>query len=1156
MKKILNNLKMGTKVISNVLLLVVLAVVAEMIVSNVQFSNTIERQTKQELQTVAETHDFLINQKLDEVDKTITSLAVNSSIVEFLALNGEKLEMQMQGDTLPVEVKVPMEIPEAFSSIELSSSIVNAFLISTENKILAQKGAEDDAFFSKEFKIKKTKERYTSEIIGVGENAFVYTCIPVEVDEKGGNKGHVVIQSNIKTILESLPQDIGLRETGEVLYAYEKKEVDPKTKKVDTELAYINKARNKGEVTRISKVDIKNHPVSQVLLQNKSGYGEFKDYSLKENIGFWRPLERIKVAQVVKIKSSEVYQGLSSVYIFSIVAAVVILALALFTSILFSKLLIGPMVRLKDALNIISKGILPKPIKPEWNDEIGEMTETVNDLVGSLKRTAEFAHQIGKGNFDTNFKPLSDKDTLGMSLVNMKESLQEADTKDNLRNWIVTGVAEIGEILRNNDKLESLGDEILKYLCARINAVQGAFYTLNDDDENNTFIEMKSSYAYERKKYVKAEFKFAEGLVGQVAAEKDKVLRTEIPEDYVNITSGLLGEQKPTCILLVPLITNEKVYGVLEFAALHKLKEGEIEFVEEVSDIIARTVFNIKVNEQTRNLLEASQRMSSELQEQQKVLQQNAIEMEETQEKLKRSNIELEHQMEEVNRAQKRMQVLLENASEVITIYDKNLVVKYVSPSILPILGYGFDELVGTSDVTNIDEGHQEEFKEMFQQLMEDPDKQSSIQFMYKKKNGEEIWLEAIGNNMLGDPAIEGIVINSQDITERRRAEEEERKRGQMQALSENSPDLITRIDDEGNFFYINPAIKALTGFETEHFINKAIEDVGLNEEVVTSWKSIIDQVFTTQDKYAVEMDFPTEDEDRIMQVNAIPEYDTQDNIESVLVVSHDITVQKSIENQVRDKNKKINDSINYAERIQDAILPNTEVIKRDLPESFIYFLPRDVVSGDFPWYMKKGDDIFISAVDCTGHGVPGALISIIGYFLLHDVVVAQGIEEPGKVLDSLDASVVKTLRQDDENSKLKDGMDIGFCRINTKDNIVEYAGAHRPLYLVRDGELIEFKGNKFPIGGGSSYKNKTNFTNHRIEVKKGDAIYFFSDGYPDQFGGPNDRKFGPKRIKQMITEKEYVNFDEMYTEVSTQFDNWKEGTKQTDDVLLIGIKF
>jgi serine phosphatase RsbU (regulator of sigma subunit) len=301
-------------------------------------------------------------------------------------------------------------------------------------------------------------------------------------------------------------------------------------------------------------------------------------------------------------------------------------------------------------------------------------------------------------------------------------------------------------------------------------------------------------------------------------------------------------------------------------------------------------------------------------------------------------------------------------------------------------------------------------------------------------------------------------------------------------------------------------------------------------------------------------MDFPSELGQRVMQVNAIPEYDETNKLESVLVVSHDITDRKVIELEIQNKNKKITESINYAKRIQNAILPNNRVINRSLPDSFILYKPRDVVSGDFPWYIQLKDELFIAAVDCTGHGVPGALLSLIGYFLLNDIVRSRKITEPGKILDLLDEGVTTTLRQD-EDSTTKDGMDIALCKINMSTREVEYAGAHRPLYMIKSGVMDEIKGNKFPIGGGI-FKNQTNFTNHKMKLNKGDSVYFCSDGFPDQFGGPEVRKFGPKRVREIIERVHAKPMKEAVMVFDEEWETWRGEHKQTDDVLLIGIKF
>jgi len=992
-------------------------------------------------------------------------------------------------------------------------------------------GAQDGVVFSNVFKS--------------GENYLI--AVGASIGDVNTSNALCFIILNINSIYEDLAEDMGLGETVEIIIAQERENIALFLNPVKFDsTAGLNRAITMGSKEAIA---------IQEAVAGNEGIGYSVDYRNIETLSVWSYIPALKWGLEVKVDQKEINdQAFIVVKKFALWGGL-ILVFSIMISLLFAQYFISPLLSLKDSLTSVSQGVLPDKVDKKYNDEIGQMADTTDDLVQALKRTATFAEKIGKGDLKADFKPSSKGDILGNALIEMRNNLMETELRDTERNWIVTGVAEISEILRSHDTIDELGDAVIAYITEKIDAIQGAFYVVNDDDASDQFIEMKSAYAYHKKKYMQASFKFAEGLVGQAAVEKDYILRTEIPHDYVTITSGILGEQRPTGILITPLITEEKVFGVVEFAGFHRFTESQIKFVQEISLILARTIFNIKVNERTRNLLEESQKMSNELQEQQEVLRQNAEEMAATQEELKRTNQRLEDQIEEVNRTQNRMQLLLENASEVISIYEKEGTIRYISPSVERILGYAQNDLIGINDKIHVNSDGVANFEQMFRQVIDNPFESVTIQYEYIKKDGDAIWLEATATNLLSDPAIQGIILNSRDITERRRAEREERMKSKMQALSENSPDLITRFTQEGEVFYINPMIENYTGHKPSDLLNKKINEVDVEEAIKKEWIEILRQVEAENEKVAKEMDFPSILGDRVMQVNAIPEFDEENILESVLVVSHDITERKQIELEIQSKNRKITESINYAKRIQGAILPNNSVIRQILPDSFILYKARDVVSGDFPWFINVGDIIYFAAVDCTGHGVPGALISLIGYFLLNDIVKGRKISDPGEILDHLDKSVTKTLRQDSDDSKTKDGMDIALCKIDLNKKQVSYAGAHRPLYFMNGTELEEIKGNKFPIGGGI-YKNQTKFTSTTIEVKKGDSIFFCSDGFPDQFGGPDNRKYGPKRLRDIIVEKHKNSMTEIYKKIDEDWTNWKGDQKQTDDVLLIGVRF
>lgn len=771
---------------------------------------------------------------------------------------------------------------------------------------------------------------------------------------------------------------------------------------------------------------------------------------------------------------------------------------------------------------------------------------------------ARFAKEIGQGNYTSDFAISTEEDVLGKSLLLMRDNLLKNNKKESEQNWIAEGKEEISNVLRMHNKVNDLAYDVIVKLINYIHAIQGAFFIYDDEKERIVNI---ATYAYNRKKYLSQEFSLGEGLIGECAYEMDIIYRTEIPDDYVTITSGVIGDRKPKSLLLVPLISDEKLQGVLEFASLQEeIPELTILFMKELGEIIARTVFNLRINQKTERLLQESQQMTEELQENEEQLRQNAEEMRATQEELQKSYEKLEGQIAEVENAQKRLNSLLENSSEIITIYDEHLNLTYQSPSVRKILGYSPEEMSHGKFFDRLTRKGEQEVRNMFKQVIENPLEVITIQYTYMKKDGQKIFMETAGRNLLHDPAIKGILLNSQDVTERKRAEKEERMKSKMQSLSENSLDLILRLSLQGHFFYSNPIVEDYFGVEPKLVINKTIDELDMGEELHDYFKSTLKQLKIKPEKINSELKIPIKLGEkvlfRIMSIDAIPEYN-ENELETVLFVGHDITEAKRIELEIQEKNKKIEDSINYAQRIQSSILPDNRLIREFFPKSFIYYKPRDVVSGDFPWYFQHGDDIYIAAVDCTGHGVPGAMLSFIGYFLLNNIVDNDKALNAGGICDMLHYGVRTTLKQDREDASGRDGMDIALCKINLKKKELHFGGAHRPLYLVRKGELIEYKGDRKAIGGiPLGNKAEQPFTDHSINILNGDKVFFFSDGLPDQLGGPEHKKYSPGRIRNIIQENSSFSMTQYYEYFLQDFEDWKGETKQIDDVLLIGIEF
>lgn len=254
--------------------------------------------------------------------------------------------------------------------------------------------------------------------------------------------------------------------------------------------------------------------------------------------------------------------------------------------------------------------------------------------------------------------------------------------------------------------------------------------------------------------------------------------------------------------------------------------------------------------------------------------------------------------------------------------------------------------------------------------------------------------------------------------------------------------------------------------------------------------------------------------------------------------------------------NKDITASIRYAKRIQDAILPPDEFVKNVLPNTFILFKPKDIVSGDFYWMEERQDKVIFAAVDCTGHGVPGAFMSIVGHNVLDRVVGENNLTEPAVILDELNRGISETLRQSNlEDNTVRDGMDIAMCSFDRRTGSLQFAGAYNPMWVVRKGELIEIKANKFPIGN-SSKGDMNKFTNHEIQLEKGDTVYVFSDGYCDQFGGPSGKKFKASAFRNLLLNNQHLSMDEQRELLDATIESWRGNHEQVDDILIIGTRY
>lgn len=346
----------------------------------------------------------------------------------------------------------------------------------------------------------------------------------------------------------------------------------------------------------------------------------------------------------------EVISSVSNLTNVTILLAVITVVLGLVSAFLLMRNITVPINFLKNVVVKLGRGELVEDKQTKVsNDEIGEMSRAMDNLVSGLRATTTFAENIGNGNYQSDFAPLSEHDVLGNALINMRDNLAKVAEDDKKRNWTTEGLAKFGELLRtNNSDVQKLCEEIIASLVKYVRANQGAIYIIDDEDtEGEQTMSMKACYAWDKKKFLNHKIFRGEGLSGQAWQEGDSIYLTEVPQNYIKITSGL-GDANPSSVLITPLKINDEVFGVVEVASFHVFQDFEIDFVKKMSESIASTISSVKVNARTQRLLEESQQMTEQMRAQEEEMRQNMEELQATQEEMARKEKDMLKQLAEL----------------------------------------------------------------------------------------------------------------------------------------------------------------------------------------------------------------------------------------------------------------------------------------------------------------------------------------------------------------------------------------------------------------------------------------------------------------------------------------------------------------------------
>lgn len=379
----------------------------------------------------------------------------------------------------------------------------------------------------------------------------------------------------------------------------------------------------------------------------------------------------------------------------------------------------------------------------------------------------------------------------------------------------------------------------------------------------------------------------------------------------------------------------------------------------------------------------------------------------------------------------------------------------------------------------------------------------------------------------------------------------------QLSLVASKTDNVVLIMDAEGRVEYLNDSfvrLNRITLEELKRTKGETIYEISNNEYI----RAIIADCLVKKQSVVYESLNTLDDGTQVWESSTLtPIYDENGQLKKMIIIDTDVTERKRQEQVIVQKNKDILDSIEYAKKIQTSILPVLPLVKQSIPHSFILYLTKDIVSGDFYWFADKGEFSIIAAIDCTGHGVPGAFMSLIGYNLLNQIVNEKQICEPARILEELNNGVLDALYKNQPDNQSKDGMDLAICKVYKNKKQLEFAGAMRPLWIVKEGkELIEIKADKIPIGTKhTDREGGIRYTNHVVNAEAGDRFYIFTDGYADQFGGEKEKKLTTGRLKDLLIEISGLSMEEQRQKLFEYHKRWKGNLEQVDDILVIGLK-
>ncbi|MCQ2976193.1 MAG: PAS domain S-box protein [Bacteroidales bacterium] len=540
--------------------------------------------------------------------------------------------------------------------------------------------------------------------------------------------------------------------------------------------------------------------------------------------------------------------------------------------------------------------------------------------------------------------------------------------------------------------------------------------------------------------------------------------------------------------------------------------------------------------------------------------------------KLEEQNIKIEQQKEELA----KLSIVADKTDSAVMILDKKGNFEWINNGFTRLYGYDIETLQNNRGVNIRQASKNEKIDSIIDSCI-----QNQSAMLYENEvdtaDGTKKWAQTSITPVADKNGnISKLILIDSDITALKKAQEEiqhqkdeiEAQKIQLESINAELEKLslvasktdnsVIIASSDGEIEWVNDGFERMLGYNYQDYSKKYgsnLLDKNTDYDVLSKIEENLlnkkSTLFTTKSQNS-------KGQELWIQTNLTPIFDNQDNLYKIVAIDSDITQIKKAEEEIAAQKDKIVESILYAQKIQQAVMPPVEYFNQYLPQHFILLKPRDIVSGDFYWGTHIGEKFVFTAADCTGHGVPGAFMSLLGIAFLNEITgrMNEQTVSAGEILTQLRKNVMTYLRQSGKENEQKDGMDMALCIYDKRNDKLQYAGAHNPLILIRSNELQQIDADEMPIG---YYINQTeHFTNHEIDIRPGDITYMFSDGYSDQFGMVNGRrkKYMIKRFRDYLLEIHNENLETQKQMLDDNLKNWRGNIKQLDDVLVIGVRY